>query len=63
MILAILLIAAASMLGYIAAVAANPVDALPDAKGPGAGELKIKPEHHDFGQVTEFTNSAPLTLR
>lgn len=51
------------MLGYIAAVAANPVDALPDAKGPGAGELKIKPEHHDFGQVTEFTNSAPLTLR
>jgi hypothetical protein len=51
------------MLGYIAAVAANPVDALPDAKGNSAAELKIKPEKHNFGQVTEFTNSAPLTLR
>ncbi len=63
LILAVLLIAAAPMLGYIAAVAANPVGALPDAKDHGAGELKIKPEKHNFGQVTEFTNSAPLILR
>jgi hypothetical protein len=61
-ILAVLLIAAVSMLGYIAAVAANPVGALPDAKDHGAGELKIKPEHHDFGAVELTHQSVPLTI-
>lgn len=54
--------AAAWMLAYNAAVAANPVSALPDAKDHRAGELEIKPVQHDFRQVAQFARSAPLTI-
>ena len=50
------------MLAYNAAVAANPVNALPEAKDRGFGELMIKPEKHDFGRVAQYANSAPLTV-
>jgi Kelch motif/Galactose oxidase, central domain len=63
LILAVLLIAAASMLGYIAAVAANPVGALPDAKGHSAGELDIKPDNHNFGAVELTHQSVPQTIK
>ncbi len=49
------------MLGYIAAVAANPVDALPDAKDRGAAELNIKPDSHNFGAV-ELTQLSKLLI-
>ncbi len=57
-----LLSAAAWMVANNAAVAANPVSALPDAKDHRAGELEIKPVQHDFGQVDQFAHSAPLTV-
>ncbi len=50
------------MLAYNAAVAANPVNAQSDAMDHRAGELDVKPIQHDFGQVTEFAHSAPLTV-
>jgi hypothetical protein len=62
LILVVLLSAAAWMLAYIAAVAANPVSTLPDTKDHGVGELKINPEKHDFGRVTQLAHSALLTV-
>lgn len=54
--------AAAWMVAYNTAVAANPVSAQPDAKGHRAGELEIKPVKHDFGRVAQYSHSSPLTV-
>jgi galactose oxidase-like protein len=62
LILVALLIAAAWMVGYNAAVAATPVNALPDAKDHRAGDLSIKPAKHDFGKVIVPLTSAPQTI-
>ena len=63
LILVVLLSAAAWMLAYNAAIAANSVNAMPDTKTHrGAGELEIKPVKHDFGQVPQYSRSAPLTV-
>ena len=58
LILVVPLIAAAWMVGYNAAVAATPVNALLGAKTDRAGDLKIKPGKHDFGKVIATLRSA-----
>jgi hypothetical protein len=62
LILAGLLIAAVWMVAYDATVVADPVDTQRDSNEHRAGELEIKPQKHDFGQVARYAHSAAFTI-